>query len=64
MRRPTNPPECGELRPIDQKLDTYTELDPETLQAAGGDDFWQPPIHGIDRDGHPIRPDVGISNDA
>ncbi len=33
---------------IDQKLDTYTELDPETLEATGGNDFWQPPLHGID----------------
>ncbi len=33
---------------IDQKLDTYTELEPETLQAAGGNDFWQPPLHGVD----------------
>ena len=49
---------------IDRKLDTYAELDPETLQAAGGDDFWQPPIHGIDHDGRPIRPDVGVSSDA
>ncbi len=94
MRRPTYPPECGELRPIgriaaevvadlrrrrkaqrlhrlgdrvlgeflaelgaergittiiDQKLDTYIEIEPEVLEAAGGDEFWQPPLHGVER---------------
>ena len=34
---------------IDQKLATYAELDPETLEATGGDDFWQPPLHGVER---------------
>ena len=34
---------------IDRKLDTYAELEPQVLEAAGGDDFWQPPIHGVDR---------------
>ncbi len=34
---------------IDQKLDTYTELDPETLEVTGGNDFWQPPLHGVER---------------
>ncbi len=93
MRRPTYPPECGELRPIgpiaaevvadlrfrhqvlrlhrlgpravaellaeigaersiqtviDKKLDTYAELDPEALEATGGDGFWQSPLHGVD----------------
>ncbi len=33
---------------IDRKVDTYVELDPEVLEAAGGDDFWQPPLHGVD----------------
>ncbi len=32
---------------IDQKLERYAELEPETLEAAGGDDFWQPPIHEV-----------------
>ncbi len=32
---------------IDQKLDRYTELEPEILEAAGGDAFWQPPIHEV-----------------
>ena len=49
---------------IDRKLDTYAELDLEALQAAGGDDFWQLPIHRIDRDGHQIRPDVGVPANA
>ncbi len=34
---------------IDRKLDTYAEIEPETLEAAGGDDFWQPPLHGVER---------------
>ncbi len=33
---------------IDQKIDTYAQLKPETLEVAGGDDFWQPPLHGVD----------------
>ena len=33
---------------IDQKLDTYAELEPEVLEAAGGDEFWQPPLHGVE----------------
>ncbi len=32
---------------IDQKLDRYAELEPETLEIAGGDDFWSVPIHGV-----------------
>ena len=34
---------------IDQKLDTYAELEPETLEVTGGDGFWQPPLHGVER---------------
>ncbi len=34
---------------IDRKLDTYAELELEVLEAAGGDEFWQPPLHGVDR---------------
>ncbi len=34
---------------IDQKLDTYIEIEPEVLDAAGGKEFWQPPLHGVDR---------------
>ena len=33
--------------PIERKLDTFAEIEPETLEAAGGDDFWQPPIHEV-----------------
>ncbi len=33
---------------IDQKLDTYAEIEPEALEAAGGDEFWQPTLHGVD----------------
>ncbi len=32
---------------IDQKLDTYAELDPEVLKAAGGDEFWHPPLREV-----------------
>ena len=32
---------------IDQKLDTYAELEPEALEAAGGDGFWQPPLREV-----------------
>ncbi len=32
---------------IDQKLDAFAELDPEALKAAGGDAFWQPPLHEV-----------------
>ncbi len=94
MRRPTHPPECGELRSIgpiaaemvadmsfrhqvqrlhrlgdrvlgeflaelgaergittiiDQKLDTYAELEPETLEVTGGDDFWPLPLRVVRR---------------
>ena len=33
---------------IDQKIDTYTEIEPETLEVTGGNNFWQPPLHGVD----------------
>ena len=32
---------------IDQKLERYAELDPETLQATGGDDFWPAPLREV-----------------
>ncbi len=32
---------------IDQKLDTYAELDPETLEATGGDGFWPAPLREV-----------------
>ncbi len=34
---------------IDQKLDTYIELDPEVLETAGGDVFSPLPIHEVER---------------
>ncbi len=34
---------------IDKKLDTYVELDPEAIEATGGDKFWPVPIHGVER---------------
>ena len=34
---------------IEQTVEHFTELEPETLQAAGGNDFWQPPLHGVER---------------
>ncbi len=34
---------------IDQKLDTYAGLDPEAIEATGGDDFWPPPLHEVPR---------------
>ena len=35
--------ELGVQTPIERKLDTYTELDPAALEAAGGD-FWPLPV--------------------
>ena len=32
---------------IDQKLDTYAELEPETLEVTGGDGFWPAPLHEV-----------------
>ncbi len=32
---------------IDQKLDTYTELEPETLEVTGGDQFWPAPLYAV-----------------
>ena len=32
---------------IDQKLDRYTDLDPATIEAAGGSEFWPAPLHQI-----------------
>ena len=41
--------ELGVQTPIEQKLDTFAELEPETLEAAGGDDFWPAPLHQVRR---------------
>ncbi len=32
---------------IDRKLDTYAELEPKVLEAAGGDDFWSVPLREV-----------------
>ena len=34
---------------VERKIDKYTEIEPEVLQAAGGDEFWPAPVHGVDR---------------
>ncbi len=34
---------------IDRKLDTYAELDPEALEATGGDRFWPAPLSEVRR---------------
>ncbi len=34
---------------IDQKLNTYADLDLEALEATGRDKFWPAPIHGVER---------------
>ena len=33
---------------IEQTIERYAEIDPEALQAAGGDDFWPAPVHGVE----------------
>ncbi len=32
---------------IDQKLKKYASLEPEALEATGGDDFWPAPLHEV-----------------
>ena len=34
---------------IDSKLDTYARLDPEAIEAAGGDGFSPAPLHEVRR---------------
>ena len=34
---------------IDQKLDTYADLDLEALEATGGDKFWLAPLNMVER---------------
>ncbi len=41
--------ERGIMTIIDRKLERYAGLEPEALEATGGDRFWQPPLHGVDR---------------
>ncbi len=39
----------GVQTPIDQKLDVYAELEPETLKVTDGGDFWPTPLHEVRR---------------
>ena len=32
---------------IDQRLETYAALDPETVRAVAGDQFPRPPLYGV-----------------
>ncbi len=41
--------ELGVQTPIDQKLDAYLEVGAAALEAAGGDEFWPAPVHGVER---------------
>ena len=34
---------------VDQKLSRYAELEPEAVEVAGADGFWQPPLHVVPR---------------
>ncbi len=34
---------------IERKIDKFTGLEPEALEVTGGDRFWQPPIHEVER---------------
>ena len=34
---------------VDQKLDTYADLDLEALEATGGDKFWPAPLNMVER---------------
>ena len=36
---------------IDRKLATYVELDPATIEAAGGDTFWPAPLREVPSNG-------------
>ena len=41
--------DLGIQTPIDQKLDAYLEVGAAALEAAGGDEFWPAPVHGVER---------------
>ena len=41
--------ERGITTRIDQLVEEYADLDPAALEATGGEDFWQPPLHGVER---------------
>ena len=34
---------------IEQTIEHFAKIEPETLQATGGDNFWQPPLHEVER---------------
>ena len=34
---------------VDQKFSTYIEIEPEVIEAAGRDDFWPAPVHGVEQ---------------
>ena len=34
---------------IDKKLTTYVSIEPEAIEAAGGDQFWSVPLHEVER---------------
>ncbi len=34
---------------VDQKLARYVQLEPEALEATGGDDFWPTPLNVVPR---------------
>ncbi len=34
---------------IEQTVERFTEPEPEALEATGGDNFWQPPLHRVER---------------
>ena len=33
---------------IDKKLDRYVEIEPEALEATGGDGFWPVPLREVE----------------
>ena len=37
------------LHPFERKFNTYIEIEPEVIEAADRDEFWQPPLHGVER---------------
>ena len=34
---------------IEQTIERFAGIEPEALEAAGGDNFWQPPIHEVEQ---------------
>ena len=33
---------------VERTVEHFAEIDPEALEVAGGDDFWQSPFHGVE----------------